>query len=231
MSDIQVRGPIIGGPGSPVPFTAGYSGGSRTQDAHARFMQAVAEGRVFSTGMGVTSISNATFSIATLGVTCTPIVGLWNPSTSPIYAVIWQAQLALIMTALQATGCGPFQWAASVGNAAITGAGVNPWNRKSLVQTGSQCRGFAGTALTGLTNNLVVMNGSALNGGSAATAAFLATQVGLQTQAPSCNVENFDGSLWVPPGGVLALLAGSTGVAHSAASGLVWEEVPFIAGL
>ena len=29
-----------------------------------------------------------------------------------------------------------------------------------------------------------------------------------------------------PPGGVLALLATTTPVAHSASSGLVWEEVP-----
>lgn len=224
--DAQIRGPLIGSNGSPTPFTAGYSGASRVLDAHARFMQAVWENRVFSTGMGVTSISNATFSIATLGVTCTPIVGLWNPSTSGVYAALWQAQLNIIMTALQATGCGPFQWAGSVGNTAITGAGVVPWNRKTLVQSGSSCRGFAGTALTGLTNNLVVMNASSLSGGSAVTAAFLATQAGAQTQTPTGGQENFDGCLFVPPGGVIALLSGSTGVAHSAASGLVWEEIP-----
>ncbi len=53
----------------------------------------------------------------------------------------------------------------------------------------------------------------------------LATQAGAQTQsAPS--LELFDGALIVPPGGVLALLCSLTPVGHSAASGLVWEEVP-----
>lgn len=223
--DAQVRGPLVGNNGSPSPFTAVYSGASRTADAHGRFMQAVLEGRVYSTGMGVTSISNVTFAIATLGATCTPIVGLWNPSTSQVLAVIWQAQLNIIMTALQATGCGPFQWAVSVGNAAIT-TGLVPFNRRTLAQAGSQCKGYAGTALSGLTNNLAVMQGSSLSGGSAVTAAFLATQAGAQTQAPTGSCENFDGSLIVPPGGVIALLAGGTGVGHSAASGLVWEEIP-----
>ena len=39
------------------------------------------------------------------------------------------------------------------------------------------------------------------------------------------SVENFDGSLIVPPGGVLALLGHTTPVAHSAAAEILWEEV------
>ena len=56
-------------------------------------------------------------------------------------------------------------------------------------------------------------------------AAFLATQVALQTQQVSF-IEQIDGAVIVPPGGVLALLATATGVAHSAVSSLLWEEVP-----
>jgi hypothetical protein len=41
----------------------------------------------------------------------------------------------------------------------------------------------------------------------------------------SGGVENFDGSLIVPPGGVLALMAVTTPVAQSAVAGIVWEEV------
>lgn len=80
-------------------------------------------------------------------------------------------------------------------------------------------------ALTGLTNNLAVRHASALGGGSAEAAAFLATAVAMQTQnVPT--VEAVDGSIIVPPGGVLALLATTTPVAHSAVSSLLWEEVP-----
>jgi hypothetical protein len=39
-------------------------------------------------------------------------------------------------------------------------------------------------------------------------------------------IDNIDGAIVVPPGGVLALLATGTPVAVSAASSLLWEELP-----
>jgi hypothetical protein len=78
--------------------------------------------------------------------------------------------------------------------------------------------------LTGLTNNLVVRGASALGGGSSANFSFVGTAVGQATSnVPS--VENIDGGIIVPPGSVLALLATTTPVAHSAAGMLLWEEV------
>jgi hypothetical protein len=92
---------------------------------------------------------------------------------------------------------------------------------------GSSAKFFAGTALTGLTNNLAVICGSGFGGGSAENVAFLATAVAMQTQQVT-QVENFDGSFIVPPGGVLALLAPTTPVAHSVVPGILWEEVPLM---
>ena len=112
----------------------------------------------------------------------------------------------------------------SVGNTGLT-LGTQPLNRKSLTLSGSAARDQSLVALTGLTNNLVQRFASGLGGGSNVEAAFLATQVGaLPAFVPS--VEQIDGAIIVPPGGVLALLSAATGVAHSAVSGLLWEEVP-----
>lgn len=194
------------------------------QDLHGRFYEANYQGDLFSAGMPFGSISNATFTVATLGATCTPIVGVWNPAASDVNLVIVQATLGVGVTALQATGCGPFAWCMSTGNGALT-LGAQPLNRKTLGLAGSAARDMSNVALTGLTNNLVQRFASSLGGGSAVQAAFLATQVALQTQQASF-VEQIDGAIIVPPGGVLALLAAATGVAHSAVSGLVWEEVP-----
>jgi hypothetical protein len=195
------------------------------QELHGRFYEQNRLGALFSAGMGMTSISNATYTVGTLTNAVTPIVGVWNPSTSLVNLVLLQATLAVSQTALQATGPGGFVWAMSVGNTAIS-TGAAPLNRKSLVLAGSSAKDLTNTTPTGLTNNLVVRFASALGGGSAVGAAFLATQAGAQTvQAPG-NVENFDGGLIVPPGGFLALLATLTPVGHSAASALVWEEVP-----
>jgi hypothetical protein len=180
---------------------------------------------VFSGGMGITSISASTFTTANLTATETPIIGVYNPSTSTINVVVLQATLSVIQNALQATGCGGFVWASSVGNAAIS-TGNSPLNRKTLVTGGAQAKDMTNVVPTGLTNALTVKFGSALNGGSSIPVAFLATQAGAQAQSVTNSVENFDGGLIVPPGGILTLVCGTTPVGHSAASCLVWEEVP-----
>lgn len=213
------------GDGSNIEVRQGKTGEIVVQKLHGSFYEQNARGNVYSDGIAtVVAITAATYNIATLGATATPIAGLWNPSTSGVNAVLLAATLNTIKTALQNTGCGPFFWAASVGNTGITTGSV-PLNRKTLAKSGSVCKGMSNVALTGLTNNLVVMGASALTGGSSSLAAFLETQAGMATWACASR-ELFDGEWIVPPGGVVALLAGSAPVAVSATSMLVWEEVP-----
>src|SRR5437868_177616 len=97
-------------------------------DGHSRFYESNARGYLFSGGMTLTSISNSTFTTATLGNTCTPIAGVWNPSTSGKYLVILQVRIAPVNTALQTTGAGALMWASSVGNTAIS-TGNTPFSR------------------------------------------------------------------------------------------------------
>ena len=148
---------------------------------------------------------------------------MWNPTGSGVNVVVLQAVLGLTMTALQATGGAPFAWASSVGNGALT-LGNQPLSRSTGIASGSNVRDMTNVALTGLTNNLVVRHAAALGGGSALSIGFLATAVAMQTQQAPW-VEQVDGAMIVPPGGVLALLATTTPVAHSATSALLWEEV------
>jgi hypothetical protein len=208
------------------PIRQGNLGETIVSELHGRFFEQNLRLALFSGGMGLTSISNVTFTTGTLGATCTPIAGVWNPLTSQVNLVILQAMLGITVTALQATGAAPFAWAGSFSNAALT-LGGTPINRRTLQAGPSATKNMAGVALTGLTNNLVVFGASSLGGGSYSNAAFLATAVGPQAQQVSF-VENLDGQYIVPPGGVLALLATTTPVAHSAASMLLWEEVPVI---
>lgn len=215
-----------GGGGDFKPFTAGISGGQRIIDAHARFFDSTIAGRRYMIGaLTPLAINNATFTTATTGVTATPIIGLWNPANSQKYCVIEQANLSVFMTALAATGPGGFVWCVSVGNALIS-TGLTPLNANTFLAGGSVAKAFIGQALTGMSGTLVALRGSAFGGGSAENVAFTATAVAMQTQAIG-GVENIDGSIVVNPGGVLALLATTTPVAHSAVPGLSWEEVPF----
>ena len=225
MLNEQRVGPITALEGTVNPARAGRSGELIVQDLHGKFYEQNYRGAVYSDGLAtVQAITAATYNIATLGATATPICGLYNPPNSPVNAVLLYAVLNAIKTALQNTGCGPFFWCTSVGNLAIT-TGVTPLNRKTLVAAGSYCKGMAATALTGLTNNLTVKGASALSGGSSSLAAFLETQAGMAT-IPQGQKEVFEGEWIIPPGGVIALLAGSAPVAVSATSMLVWEEVP-----
>lgn len=227
MPEVQVLGQVGEqslGDGANAAFRQGRTAEQIVSELHGRFYEQNFRGRLFSAGMTMTSISNATFTVGGIGVTTTPVMGLWNPSTSPVNLVLLQATLNVSQTALQATGPGGFVWAMSIGNTALT-LGAAPLNRKTLARSGSFAKDLSGVALTGITNAIAVQFGSALGGGSAIGAAFLATQAGAQTVQAPANVENFDGSLIVPPGGVVALLTTLTAVGHSAAPGLLYEEV------
>ena len=218
-----VVGPQQNSDGSTVTARAGRNGDAIFSELHGRFFEQTLRGNVFSGGMTSTSINAATFTTATLGATATPIVGIWNPSTNNKVAVVLQATLQVALTALQSTGAGAYMWATSTGNAAIS-TGNAPFSRSTFLASGSNVKDMSGLALTGLTNNLVVRSAAGLAGGNLYNIASLATAVGFQTTM-SASVENVDGAWQVPPGGILALLCTTTPVAHSASSGIFWEEV------
>ena len=200
-------------------------GGILVSELNGRFYGLNYNGNLFSGGMTTTSISNATFTTATLGATGTPIVGVWNPAGSGVNLVILQAVMTLTITAATTTGPGTFQWCSSTGNLAAITTALQPWSRKTLLQSGSLARNVSGVALTGLTNNQAVMHASSLAGGSSANFSFVGTAVGQATVQVTA-VENLDGSIIVPPGGVLSLLCTTTPVAHSAGTAMLWAEIP-----
>jgi hypothetical protein len=202
----------------------GRDGDVIVTELHGRFYEQTFRGAVFSGGMTGTSINNATFTTATLGATATPIIGLWNPLSNNVNLVVLQLNLQIFLTALTATGPGAFMWCTSVGNSAIS-TGNNPFNRKTFLASGSNAKDMSGVALTGLTNNLVVRGAAPVAGGSLYNISNIATAAGFATTMQG-QAEFTEGAWQIPPGGVLALLCTTTPVAHSAACGIVWEEVP-----
>lgn len=225
MTDTMIRGPLWGGTGTSAPFTAGFSGAQRSMDAHGRFADALLGGRLFSGGMTATSIAASTFATGDLSATGKPIVGIWNPMSNDKNALVYQSALQVIITALQNTGPGTYVWATGAAQAAIS-TGSAPLNRKTLLATGSNIKDMSGIAMTGLVGTLTVRHASHMAGGSLfGSLSTLATAAGFNTQiVPS--VENFDGGILVPPGGILGLFSTTQAVAHSAASAILWEEIP-----
>lgn len=217
----------VGGQVGPITQSAGnpaarqiHTGEFAVSEVHGRFFEQTYRSGVYSWGKTLTALSANSI---TLTATTTPIIGVWNPSTSVVNLAILQASVQIVPNNLT-SGAGPggLVWASSIANAVIS-TGNAPWNRKTLSQAGSSAKGFdLATALTAITNNLVIMEGADFTNLSGLTY----TTLGSTTELPSQGgVQNFDGSLIVPPGGVLALLNTTSSTVFSATSRILWEEV------
>lgn len=220
MIEEYVVGPTINADGVTCNARGGKLGDAIVSELHGRFFEQTSRGALFSTGSGLTALSANTILLT---ASATPIVGVWNPITSGVNLVILQASLSDRINNVTSVDLGSYVWAASIGNAAIS-TGSAPFNRKTLAAYGSQAKAFpGGVALTGLTNNLVVFEGADFPVASG----LLTTTVAASTPTPSVfATQHFDGSLIVPPGGVLALLNTVSVTTHSVTARLLWEEVP-----
>ena len=215
-------GPVNFGDGVNPPLRQGRQGDVIVSPLHGEMYEQNYRGNMFFTGH--TSLTALSANTITLTATTTPILGVYNPLSSPVNLVMMHAMLQVVANNLTSGAApGAFMWAVSTGNNAIT-TGLTPYNAKSLVAAGSQGRGFAGaTALTGLTNNLVIAAGSLFSSPTGLTYTTLASTSLLNGYG---GFENFDGSLIVPPGGVLALLNTTSSTTFSAFGRMHWEEVP-----
>ena len=220
---MQIQGTV--GPQSAQSLGAGTPGNLRlgqmndviVSELHGKWYESVYRGNMYSVGMTVTALSAGTI---TLTAATTPIIGIWNPSTSTVNCILAKAKLQIATASTSAVVPGGWMWASSTGNTAIT-TGLTPLNRKTLAQAGSQAKGFnISTALTGLTNNLVLQFAAGFGTlvtaqGSTATPIF----------SGDC-IEEFDGSVIVAPGSCFCLLNTNSTTTISVASMLLWEEVP-----
>ena len=205
------------GPNSTPNIRQGQMGDIIVSELHGKWYESAYRGNLYSVGMTSTALSANTI---TLVAATTPIIGLWNPLTSTVNCVLAKAKCLITSASSNAIAPGAFVWATSTNNGAIS-TGLVPLNRKTLAQAGSQAKGFnISTALTGLTNNLVIQN-------AAGFGTLVCGQGAIPTTTFSGDaIEEFDGGLIVPPGGVIALINTTSTTTVSVASMLMWEEVP-----
>jgi hypothetical protein len=214
---------VNSGDGANIEFRQGKTGDIIASELHGRFFEQVYRGNVFGWGKTITALSANSISLT---ATTTPLIGVWNPASSLVNLVILQASMWVAPNTVTTPAApGVFVWAASTGNGGIS-TGNTPWNRKSLAQSGSAAKAFdLATALTGLTNNIVIFDiGDFQNPGAITPFGTLASTT-ITSNFSVGGVQNFDGSLIVPPGGVLALLNTTSTTAFSAVARLMWEEV------
>src|ERR1035437_9552758 len=117
----------------------GRGGEAMVSELNGRFYELNYRGLEFSIGCVLTALAAAT---ATLTNSTQPIVGVWNPQNSPVNLVILQAALTDYLNNVTSVFPGAFVWASSVGNSSLT-AGLAPFNRKTLSNSGSQAKAFS----------------------------------------------------------------------------------------
>ncbi len=225
-------GPQVLADGVIATARQGKTGELIVQELHGRFFEQTYRGNFYRIGTttivaGASTMGTATGLSATLATAATgvPMLGIWNPLTSAVYAVLTQAAIqAYANTVTTPASFGGLVWCVSPGNSAIS-TGLVPFNSKTLAQQGSAVKGFAGaTALTGLSivptaieNSDFQSGGQSIAYGTIGNTAIVPTMV---------QVQNFDGQLFVPPGCVLALYNTSASTSFSFTGRLLWEEVP-----
>jgi hypothetical protein len=218
-------GPQVLADGVPANVRLEKTGGLVIQELHGRFYEQTYRGNVYSIGCSLTALAAATATASSLGATAQLIVGVWNPLTSSVNLAILQAAIEdQVNTITTPATPGSFVWVSSTGNGSLT-AGLTPFNRKTLASAGSQAKAFSlstASLLTGLTNTCTIMEPfdyvlSTDQAQSITAAAPIPSSIGVQ---------NVDGSIIVPPGGVLGIMNTASTTAHSASGRLLWEEIP-----
>jgi hypothetical protein len=209
-------------PGTVAAMRSGNLGDVIVSELHGRFYEQAYRGNVYTGGINALTALSA--NTITLTATTTPILGVWNNLSNSVNLVILQASLQIVPNNLTSGAApGALVWAASTSNGAIS-TGNAPINVKTLTASGSQAKFFTpSVALTALTNNLVIIAGADIPSPSGLTYTTLGSTAIIP---PVGGVQNFDGGLIVPPGGVLALLNTVSSTTFSVYGRITWEEVP-----
>ena len=188
---------------------------------HGRFYEQALRGNLYTFGVSNTALNAANSIAAQTGATSRPLVGLYNPLGNSWNLVILQAIIVVSTVANTAVSPGGFMWQAATGQAGIT-TGSSPINLKTLAGNGSNAKAFSlPTALTGLTGSLFNLRPSPITPGVNA-----AGPVTAKSQVQGVCVDNVDGGLIVPPGGVIVLRNQVSTTTISVSTAIVWEEVP-----
>lgn len=187
----------------------GFAGELLKSDAYPFYYTLLKNNRVFY--QVATAISPTVFVGGAAG---TPCIGLFNPLASGVDAIVLATRIAV-----RTTGTAAVTWdLAYYGGVSAnpTGTATAPINAYSQIASGSACRTFVNTAMTGST--AVTLTAPVLSGGLVAATAI--TNV-------AQSVDYAFGSLAASPGVLQALGQGGGALVASVFDiAIVWAEIP-----
>ena len=191
---------------------------SRTSQSFAQYYDANVRGNVYTFGISNTPLVS-TNAVAT-GVTATsrPVIGLWNDVGTGKNLVVLNATVVAATVDNSAVAPGGFTWYKDVAETVIS-TGSTPVNCSTLASSGSVAKAFAmSTALTGLVGSLSILRPSPI---TILNAAGPGTAI---TQSQGVSEDRIDGSIIVPPGGVLSLMNMISTTTVDLSVSITWAE-------
>jgi len=201
-------GPAVGAQGSELQTRVDKVGATVVTSAHGVYQESVLGGNVFTIQVKSATVTQTTDISPLPATTGRGLLGIINPLSSGKNAVI----LKIGMSSVSGTPGGPFYLDVGASPCGATLAGTAPINNLTLAAGGSSMRGIA-AAVPAQTAVCVMLRPL---GGLAA----IALGAGLTT------MDDFtDGSIIVPPGGMLVVSAHATGTSHVVSGYMTWEEV------
>ena len=191
---------------------------SRTSQSFAQYYDANVRGNVYTFGISNTPLVAAN-AVAT-GVTATskPVIGLWNDTGTGKNLVVLNATVVATVVDDTAVAPGGFTWYKDTSESSIS-TGSTPVNCSTLTSSGSVAKAFAmSTALTGLGGSLGILRPSPI---TILNAAGPGTAI---TQPQGVSEDRIDGSIIVPPGGVLSLMNMLSTTTVDLSVSITWAE-------
>lgn len=214
-----IVGPQNNSDGTLNVIRSGKQGEQMISQLHGRFYEQNYRGNVYGLGISNTAATSLNAIATGLSATATPLVGAYNPPTSGVNLVLLKAIVVTSTIANTAVSPGGFMWCGATGQTVSTA--LVPYNQKTLAKSGAQGQAFTmTTVMTGLSGNLSVIRASSISPFNAAGASTAVTLLG------GASIEELEGLLIVPPGGVVGLFGQVSSTTYSASVGILWEEVP-----
>lgn len=210
----------LGGTTQPIPID------SQRQGWNGKLYEQTVGGKLFCFGCVSTALNANNATATAVDATAKPVIGLYNPKDSGKNLVVLKTCINETSIAASTVLPGAFVWLYKDAQTITTGSTPIPRMLGGAAQA-SVAKAFAvGTALTGLSGNLV-------NTAVPATVASVNTaQPGTATSmfgAPW--LEDHDGSWIVPPGSVLCIMNTVSTTTVSVASFIQWAELDVASGI
>jgi hypothetical protein len=210
-------GPRVIQDGSNTELRQTRMGGLVVADGHAKYWELASRGYGYTISTAVAGTTLVAGNVSPVGAAAASILTLYNPLNSNVNAAILRVGIGSVSSGAAGVGAGAFAYNVAYNQTVTAVQNAIPISTLTGQQSGSRCKGYTQTALTGSAAQILLraMAFNLLAGG----------QQGATTQC-IYTAEDIAGSIICPPGGLFTIAAPAVGVTWVISAVIDFEEVP-----